>query len=104
MIIPRFGDLHADDPFFTQEDHATFTSSKVTSSRYDKERQKIRDKFCNYSAYITTTGGGLLQKHTAYSGINLIAGPSRLNLRPLGGKIPLPVVETNHSNTICMPE
>lgn len=45
MTIPRFGGLQANDPFFTQEDHATFTENKVTSSRYDKERCKIRDKF-----------------------------------------------------------
>jgi hypothetical protein len=45
MSIPRFGDLQINDPFFACLDHATFTSSKVTSSRYDKERQRIRDKF-----------------------------------------------------------
>ncbi|MBN1874009.1 MAG: hypothetical protein JXA33_07250 [Anaerolineae bacterium] len=45
MNIPRFGDLQANDPFFDREDHATFTSSKVINSRYDKERQRIRDKF-----------------------------------------------------------
>ncbi|MBN2393906.1 MAG: hypothetical protein JXR84_24445 [Anaerolineae bacterium] len=44
MAIPRFRNLQANDPFFAQEDHAVFTSSKVTSSRYDKERQQIRDK------------------------------------------------------------
>jgi hypothetical protein len=45
MIVPRFGNLQVNDPFFTKEDHETFASSKVTSNRYDKDRQRVRDKF-----------------------------------------------------------
>ncbi len=45
MLIPKFGNLQPDDPFFSQENRATFTADKVTSSRFDKERQKVRDKF-----------------------------------------------------------
>jgi hypothetical protein len=45
VAIPRYGDLQTSEPFFSQEDHATFASDKVASSRYDKERQNVRDKF-----------------------------------------------------------
>jgi hypothetical protein len=45
MPVPRFGDLQPDDPFFSLQDHAAFTEDKVTSSRFDKERQRVRDQF-----------------------------------------------------------
>ncbi|NLE45445.1 MAG: hypothetical protein GX620_12050 [Chloroflexi bacterium] len=33
------------DPYFTAEDYAAFTEDKVANPRFDKDRQKIRDKF-----------------------------------------------------------
>ena len=37
--------MPSDDPFFSPEDYAVFELEKASSSAYDGERQRIRDKF-----------------------------------------------------------
>ncbi|MEA3377378.1 MAG: hypothetical protein U9R72_14405 [Chloroflexota bacterium] len=45
MRMPRYGCLQPDDPFFSQEDHGVFEDARSSSSLYDGERQRVRDKF-----------------------------------------------------------
>ena len=45
MRAPRHGKLQPDDPFFSREDHEVFKPEKSSSSLYDGERQRVRDKF-----------------------------------------------------------
>jgi hypothetical protein len=45
MLPPKFRNLQPNDPFFGPDDHAVFSKDKVASSRFDKQRQRVRDKF-----------------------------------------------------------
>lgn len=45
MQIPNYGTLQLDDQFFSEYDHAVFRADKASSSRFDGDRQQIRDKF-----------------------------------------------------------
>jgi hypothetical protein len=40
-----FDDLGPDDPFFSPDDYGVFCEECVASSRYDRERRRVRDKF-----------------------------------------------------------
>jgi hypothetical protein len=45
MPLPTFGNLEPDDPFFGPQDYSTFNEDKVSNSRHDKERSRVKDKF-----------------------------------------------------------
>ena len=45
MPLSRFGNRRSDEPFFSLNDYAVFSENKVANSRFDQERNRVRDKF-----------------------------------------------------------
>ncbi len=44
-MMPDYEHLDADAPYFGSDDYAVFTEARVGSPRFDRDRQRIRDKF-----------------------------------------------------------
>ena len=45
MFVPKLGSVRSEEPYFYPDDYAVFSRACAASSRYDKQRKRVRDKF-----------------------------------------------------------